>query len=686
MTTIKHQDGEATLSPHALTLAHTAWTALPAKKAASPLTIALGDIDHLRQRLSRNGERRLRVVLRGPRPAPVRDAEDPCLVHFIPVRASYAAEVAAFVTALAAAVDALRPPGAPGCLVEVDEADRPVAVAAPPAGAAVPWGGTGYRFNAPPNWPATPPGWTPPPGWHPDPAWGPPPRDWPFWVPQGPPAPVGRVEAPPVPPVSVEASPPPVAAPVPVPPAQGHVDTDIGLFGARARAKDLAARVNGLTDENAQLREHLERLGALEAAELQERVERLKGEITELRAAKQRERDLLEADLRATAARESAAAQAQADRLRQDVAALEARSAALRAEVVVTEDLLALQEAGVYTYSHPLDDSVAYKAALADLRDRTRAMNRKDGGAVQATTAFTMNGSLAEGRKMVGEFSKLLLRAYNNEADNLVRGMKPYKLASSRDRLDKTRGTVEKLGRSMDIRVSHAYHRLRLRELELTADHLDKVAQEKEREREEKARMREERQAQAELDRERGRLEKERTHYENALSALRAKGDEEAVQRLQERIDGVAQAMEDVDQRAANVRAGYVYVISNLGSFGERVVKVGMTRRLEPMDRVRELGDASVPFNFDVHALHFSDDAVGVEAEMHRRLADRRVNRVNQRREFFYATPSEVRDLLSEVAGDLLRYEETAEAAEYRQSRAEAAEPAGEGVTAGAAG
>jgi len=108
------------------------------------------------------------------------------------------------------------------------------------------------------------------------------------------------------------------------------------------------------------------------------------------------------------------------------------------------------------------------------------------------------------------------------------------------------------------------------------------------------------------------------------------------------------------------------------------MVKVGMTRRLEPMDRIKELSDASVPFNFDVHAIHFSNDAVGVEAEMHRRLADRRVNRVNLRREFFYATPSEVRDLLADVAGDLLKYADAAEAFEYHQSINAAHSPSGQ--------
>ena len=118
-----------------------------------------------------------------------------------------------------------------------------------------------------------------------------------------------------------------------------------------------------------------------------------------------------------------------------------------------------------------------------------------------------------------------------------------------------------------------------------------------------------------------------------------------------------------------NIRAGYVYVISNFGSFGEHVVKIGLTRRLEPMDPVRELGDASVPFNFDVHAMVFSDDAVSLEGNLHQAFTDRRVNLVNQRREFFYATPTEVREALETLGGQqLLEFHEVPEAADWRAS------------------
>ncbi|MHA6793156.1 DUF4041 domain-containing protein [Pseudonocardia bannensis] len=342
----------------------------------------------------------------------------------------------------------------------------------------------------------------------------------------------------------------------------------------------------------------------------------------------------------------------------------------LQATVVVTQEAAILQEVGIYEARHPLTDAAAYQAELARLQDQIKLMAKKDGGAIQADQGWTVNGSAAKGRTMINDYSKLMLRAYNAEADNLVRAMKPYKLQSSVDRLDKVAKTIERLGKTMSIRISAPYHRLRITELELTADYLDKTAVEKERAREERERLREERKVQQEIENERRRLEKERQHYTNAMDALIAKGDIEGAERLREQLGEIERAIEDVDYRAANIRAGYVYVISNVGAFGERMIKIGMTRRLEPMDRVRELGDASVPFKFDVHALFFSQDAVGIESAMHARLADRRVNRVNLRREFFYATAAEARDHLLELTGDLLHFEEFPEAVEFRQSSA----------------
>jgi hypothetical protein len=422
----------------------------------------------------------------------------------------------------------------------------------------------------------------------------------------------------------------------------------VPLFGARKHAHQTA-------EELERLRSEMQRLGVLDVAELQREREQLHAEMSQQRTAFEQERSDLSAQL-----------------------------AELRRSVIVTQEAEILQEVGIYEYRHPLADSIAYKAELSRILDQIKSLARRENGAIRGATQWQVNGSAAQGRKMVKDFSKLMLRAYNAEADNLVRGMKPYKLDSAVDRLNKVVKSIQNLGKTMSIEVTTEYHRLRVRELELAADYQEMLAREKEKEREERERLREQRKVEQEMAREKERLEKERQHYTNALQALLDKGDVEGAERIRDQLVDVEKAIADVDYRVANARAGYVYVISNVGAFGQRMIKVGMTRRLEPRDRIRELSDASVPFNFDTHALFFANDAVGIEAEMHRRLADKRVNRVNLRREFFYATPAEARDLLAELAGELLEFEEFPEAVEFNQSRnAHAAtEPAEEQIAA----
>lgn len=494
------------------------------------------------------------------------------------------------------------------------------------------------RFNPPPGWPEAPEGWRPPASWKPEPSWPSAPEGWVFWVP--------AASSPPAPPlVPVQQ---PTAA---VPPATAQpAERSVPIFGARKKARELGSEVEALRAE-------LQRVGALDAHEIEQ----------ERAAARERfESEMREHELR----RAEAVRQLEAETARLTAERDEAASAVrqLREQVVELDEVQLLQEVGVYEYQHPLANADAYRGRLDALRARIKDMTKKDGGAVTAVAGWTVNGSAAEGKRMVAQTSKLMLRAYNGEADVLVRGMRPYRLEASVDRLNKSGATIAKLGKSMQIAITPEYHRLRVEELKLTADFLQKQAEEKEAQKEERERLREERKVAQELAREKEKLEKERQHYENAHAALLAKGDVEGAARLAEQISEVDQQMEQVDFRAANHRAGYVYVISNLGAFGEHMIKVGLTRRLEPRDRIRELGDASVPFGFDVHALFFANDAVGIEAEMHRRLADKRVNRVNLRREFFYATPNEALVHLRDLAGDVLTFEEMPEAIEYRQS------------------
>ena len=117
------------------------------------------------------------------------------------------------------------------------------------------------------------------------------------------------------------------------------------------------------------------------------------------------------------------------------------------------------------------------------------------------------------------------------------------------------------------------------------------------------------------------------------------------------------------------MRAGYVYVISNIGAFGENIYKIGMTRRLDPQDRIDELGDASVPFNFDVHAMIFSDDAPALEAALHRAFEDRKLNMVNQRREFFNVTLDEIKEVIRQNFDKTVEFVDVPNAEQYRVSQ-----------------
>lgn len=336
--------------------------------------------------------------------------------------------------------------------------------------------------------------------------------------------------------------------------------------------------------------------------------------------------------------------------------------------LVELDDERILQEVGIYRYHHPLENAAEYKGRLREIEESLKDLVKR-GRAVLASDMFTFNNSLAKGRRMTSDLSKLMLRAYNAEADSCVRSLRAGNVITAKKRLEASVTAVAKLGAMMEMRIAPEYHALRLEEIELTADFLMKVHEEKEAAREERERLREERKAEMELAAERERLTKERAHLTNAMEALKASGDDAGAAALAARVGEVDDAIAQNDYRSANIRAGYVYVISNSGSMGPGMVKIGMTRRLEPMDRVKELGDASVPFPFDVHALFFSEDAVTLETELHRAFAGTRVNRVNERREFFFATPGEVHDVLLQHVGNLLEFTEKPEATQYLQSK-----------------
>lgn len=189
--------------------------------------------------------------------------------------------------------------------------------------------------------------------------------------------------------------------------------------------------------------------------------------------------------------------------------------------------------------------------------------------------------------------------------------------------------------------------------------------------------MRQEAEERRELERQKKQIEKEESKFYDQISQLtdqlNQSEDEEKTRLLQQRIEELQQQLAAVAEQKEKIvnlqngKAGNVYIISNIGSFGDDVFKIGMTRRLDPQDRVNELGSASVPFPFDVHSMIFSDDAVSLETKLHHILNDHRVNKVNLRKEFFRVSLDELESLVAEIA-PTAEFKRTILAEQYRQS------------------
>lgn len=360
--------------------------------------------------------------------------------------------------------------------------------------------------------------------------------------------------------------------------------------------------------------------------------------------------------------------------------ALEKTRAELQAvskELVETRDEVMLQSFGLYEPRYSFKNSDEYKSRLLKIRAEQKDMIKAK-TAVSGATEWRVNGSAAQGKKMVSDTQKLLLRAFNAECDDVIEHVKYSNIEPSEKRITSSRDAISKLGNIMSISITPAYYKSKIDELYLAFEYQQKKQQEKEDQKEAKARMREEAKLAKEIEAQRLKLEKEQTHYQNALKKitvqLESASDEECAaieekkKQIEEQLSSIDQAFKDVDYRAANQKAGYVYIISNIGAFGENVFKIGMTRRLDPMERVDELGDASVPFNFDVHAMIFSDDAPKLEAALHNAFADRRLNFVNQRREFFNVTIDEIKEVVKKNFDKSVEFVELAPAEQYRQS------------------
>ncbi len=338
------------------------------------------------------------------------------------------------------------------------------------------------------------------------------------------------------------------------------------------------------------------------------------------------------------------------------------------------ESSIAVIETGVYEAEYDFETAEKYKQELNRIIEKEKAMIK------EKKAMLLHDGNISkEEKKRRRDQMKLMLRVFNNDCDSVIKKVKWNNFDHMKNKISTSFDTINKLGESSDIRISGHYRNWKIKELHLVHEYQEKLNEEKEEQRRIKEQMREEEKVRREIAKAEKEAIEEEKRYQTALDeamkeAQNLQGDElntlnEKIALLEQQLKEAEESKERALSMAQQTRTGHVYVISNIGSFGERVFKIGMTRRLEPMDRVKELGDASVPFEFDVHAMISTDDAPALENKLHGIFENRRVNMINDRKEFFFIDNiQEIEDAVKDELNTEVHFTKLAQAREFRES------------------
>lgn len=342
-------------------------------------------------------------------------------------------------------------------------------------------------------------------------------------------------------------------------------------------------------------------------------------------------------------------------------------------------DLEARNDMAGYGLPEPLYDfatSTEYKDKLDEIR-MDQKVDIQSGDAYECNTNWTIDGSVSKGERMIKRDVKALFRSFNNECTTAINKVTYSNYDRISTRIKKSFEQHNKMHQEYGLHILDSYLDLKLQELDLAFNYAKKKEEEKELLREQRAREKEEKALQREIQQERKNVNKEIDHYDRAINELTDKLSNSAenndslqaeIKQLQAKLDELHGKKAEIDYRDSNATAGYVYIISNIGSFGKDVVKIGVTRRLEPLDRINELSSASVPFKFDVHALIFSEDAYALEAKLHKRFDKNRINKVNNRKEYFKIPIQTIEKELIKYKDVTVDFHEVPDAPEYRET------------------
>jgi hypothetical protein len=349
----------------------------------------------------------------------------------------------------------------------------------------------------------------------------------------------------------------------------------------------------------------------------------------------------------------------------------------LEKEINLYRDSLEIGSFGLYEPQFNFETSEHFKNAIELNFNQQKSLIKND-LAVVCHTQWEVAGSKTEGRKMTNQYKKLMLFAFNGECDGLIAKVKWNNALKTKERIQKAFENINKLGVTTNTEITADFLRLKLEELALTYEYEQKKYEEKEEQRQIREQMREEEKAQKELEKAQREAEDEERRYQKALDKAKSElgtASQKELEVLNEQITTLEKRLAEAHERkeraiamAQFTKVGHIYVISNIGSFGEHVYKIGMTRRLDPLDRIRELGDASVPFHFDVHAIIYSENAPQLEYELHKKFSNHRLNRINNRKEFFHVTLEEIETFVKEHANAEIEFTRLAEAREYRET------------------
>ncbi|MCD8874703.1 DUF4041 domain-containing protein [Mammaliicoccus sciuri] len=314
-----------------------------------------------------------------------------------------------------------------------------------------------------------------------------------------------------------------------------------------------------------------------------------------------------------------------------------------------------------------------------DLTDKLTMINLDEKDYIKKKLAINYFGE-SDTKRAIDSQSKQILRSFNTECDSLYLNVNSKNYEAYHKKISNAFETLNRLYAIDSVEITRDYLKLKLEKLSLIHAKLLKIEQEKEIQREIKAQMREEERVRREIENEKKKIEKEEKQFNNEVNLLlkrleKAQNTVEAevyaekIKSLELKISELEKDKKDVLNREANTRAGYVYIISNIGSFGENIYKIGMTRRLEPTERIKELGDASVPFEFDIHAMIFSDDAPKLEKILHNHFRDRELNKVNHRKEFFNVHIDEIEELVIKEHNNTVEFVKIPIADQYWESQ-----------------